>query len=120
LCLFRYPIPESLNTVDTYVAEPKETPVPETEATFTRMFGVSEGSTPATTPTAVWVGFTTTAHPSWRLQDDVMAQIGDGITLACPADELAIRFHHRLVIHPFRNGSGRHARLAADLVTPTS
>jgi Fic-DOC domain mobile mystery protein B len=30
-------------------------------------------------------------------------------------DELAIRFHHRLVfIHPFRNGNGRHGRVAAD------
>lgn len=32
-------------------------------------------------------------------------------------DEIAIRFHHRLVeIHPFANGNGRHARLAADLL----
>jgi Fic-DOC domain mobile mystery protein B len=32
-------------------------------------------------------------------------------------DETAIRFHHRLVaIHPFPNGNGRHARLAADLL----
>jgi Fic-DOC domain mobile mystery protein B len=32
-------------------------------------------------------------------------------------DELAVRFHHRLVlIHPFVNGNGRHARLAADLL----
>lgn len=32
-------------------------------------------------------------------------------------DELALRFHHRLVqIHPFPNGNGRHARLAADLL----
>ena len=31
--------------------------------------------------------------------------------------ELAVRFHHRLVsIHPFVNGNGRHARLAADLL----
>lgn len=30
-------------------------------------------------------------------------------------DEIAIRFHHRLVaMHPFPNGNGRHARLAAD------
>ncbi len=30
-------------------------------------------------------------------------------------DEIAIRFHHRLVwIHPFTNGNGRHARLMAD------
>lgn len=31
-------------------------------------------------------------------------------------DERAARFHHRLVsIHPFPNGNGRHARIAADL-----
>lgn len=31
------------------------------------------------------------------------------------ADEIAIRFHHRLVaIHPFPNGNGRHGRIAAD------
>jgi Fic-DOC domain mobile mystery protein B len=30
-------------------------------------------------------------------------------------DELAARFHHRLVaIHPFPNGNGRHGRVAAD------
>jgi Fic-DOC domain mobile mystery protein B len=34
-----------------------------------------------------------------------------------PTDEIAIRFHHRLVaIHPFPNGNGRHTRLAADLL----
>ena len=34
-----------------------------------------------------------------------------------PADEIAVRFHHRLVaIHPFPNGNGRHSRLAADLL----
>ncbi len=32
-------------------------------------------------------------------------------------DEIVARFHHRLVwIHPFANGNGRHARLAADLL----
>lgn len=32
-------------------------------------------------------------------------------------DELAVRFHHRLVsIHPFPNGNGRHARMMADLL----
>jgi len=32
-----------------------------------------------------------------------------------PAEEIAIRFHHRLVyIHPFPNGNGRHARIIAD------
>ncbi len=34
-----------------------------------------------------------------------------------PVDEIAARFHHRLVwIHPFPNGNGRHARLATDLL----
>jgi len=32
-------------------------------------------------------------------------------------DEIAARFHHRLVlIHAFANGNGRHARLATDLM----
>jgi len=35
-------------------------------------------------------------------------------------DEIAARFHHRLVlIHPFPNGNGRHGRLAADLLLIT-
>jgi len=34
-----------------------------------------------------------------------------------PRDEIAVRFHHRLVkIHPFPNGNGRHSRLLADLL----
>lgn len=34
-----------------------------------------------------------------------------------PADEIAVRLHHRLVqIHPFPNGNGRHTRLMADLL----
>jgi len=34
-----------------------------------------------------------------------------------PPDEIALRFHTRLTwIHPFPNGNGRHARLAADLL----
>lgn len=51
------------------------------------------------------------------LLDDVRAQVG--ALEACPwsIDEIAVRFHHRLVlIHPFPNGNGRHARLAADLL----
>lgn len=32
-------------------------------------------------------------------------------------DEICLRFHHRLlVIHPFPNGNGRHARLLADVL----
>jgi Fic-DOC domain mobile mystery protein B len=37
-----------------------------------------------------------------------------------PPDEIAVRFHHRLVaIHPFPNGNGRWSRLAADLLIVT-
>jgi Fic-DOC domain mobile mystery protein B len=33
------------------------------------------------------------------------------------SDEIAVRFHHRLVsIHPFPNGNGRWSRLAADML----
>lgn len=35
-----------------------------------------------------------------------------------PADEIAIRFKHRIVaIHCFPNGNGRHSRLMADIIT---
>lgn len=35
-----------------------------------------------------------------------------------PADEAAVRFHHRLVeIHPFPKGNGRHGRAATDYFT---
>jgi Fic-DOC domain mobile mystery protein B len=49
-----------------------------------------------------------------QLLDDARAWIG---YQAYPRDEIAVRFHHRLVqIHPFPNGNGRHARLMADLL----
>jgi Fic-DOC domain mobile mystery protein B len=49
-----------------------------------------------------------------QLYEDVRYQIDNGIY---PPDEIAVRFHHRLVfIHAFPNGNGRHARLAADLL----
>ncbi|MSQ73240.1 MAG: mobile mystery protein B [Betaproteobacteria bacterium] len=48
------------------------------------------------------------------LLEDVRYQIAHG---SYPPDELAVRFHHRLVaIHPFPNGNGRHARMMADLL----
>ena len=49
-----------------------------------------------------------------NLVEDTKAQIEAG---APPTDEIAARFHHRLVsIHPFANGNGRHARVATDLL----
>jgi Fic-DOC domain mobile mystery protein B len=59
--------------------------------------------------------------PAWEIAtalrslfDDARLWIKDKVF---EADELAVRFHHRLVaIHPFPNGNGRHARLMADLL----
>ena len=49
-----------------------------------------------------------------NLLDDVRYQVEHN---SLPPDEIAVRFHHRLVaIHPFPNGNGRHARLMADLL----
>jgi len=49
-----------------------------------------------------------------KLCADTKAQIEHA---AYPPDEIACRFHHRLVwIHPFPNGNGRHARLLTDLL----
>ncbi len=51
------------------------------------------------------------------LCEETVAQIGDGSNLAYVTDELAVRFHHLLVlIHPFPHGNGRHSRLATDLL----
>ena len=49
-----------------------------------------------------------------KLCDDVDYWIKNK-TYSC--DEIAARFHHRLVfIHPFKNGNGRHARLATEIL----
>ncbi|QSV44702.1 mobile mystery protein B [Geobacter benzoatilyticus] len=49
-----------------------------------------------------------------KLCDDVVAWIALD---TYPPDEIAVRFHHRLVvIHPFANGNGRHARTMTDLL----
>lgn len=49
-----------------------------------------------------------------QLVDDMRYQIEHE---AYSPDEIAVRFHHRLVaIHAFPNGNGRHARMAADLL----
>jgi Fic-DOC domain mobile mystery protein B len=59
--------------------------------------------------------------PVYQIQEAVGALLGnarywlDNRTFV--PDEIAIRFHHRLVfIHLFANGNGRHARLAADVL----
>jgi Fic-DOC domain mobile mystery protein B len=49
-----------------------------------------------------------------NLCDDVAIWIDSG---SYPPDEIAARFHHRLVaIHLFPNGNGRHARTMTDLL----
>jgi Fic-DOC domain mobile mystery protein B len=49
-----------------------------------------------------------------KLCDDVQAWLKFD---TYPADEIAARFHHRLVsIHAFANGNGRHARTMTDLL----
>lgn len=49
-----------------------------------------------------------------KLVEDTKAQLAGRVA---PLDEIAARFHHRLVwIHPFANGNGRHARLLTDLI----
>nr|WP_284691475.1 mobile mystery protein B [Pinirhizobacter soli] len=46
--------------------------------------------------------------------DDARLWINEGVF---PPDELAVRFHHRLVaIHPFPNGNGRLSRMMGDLL----
>jgi Fic-DOC domain mobile mystery protein B len=58
---------------------------------------------------------------AYRIQPDLAALLGDVRYWieheTYSSDEIAVRLHHRLVsIHPFPNGSGRHARLLADLL----
>jgi Fic-DOC domain mobile mystery protein B len=49
-----------------------------------------------------------------KLLDDTAYQIANN---SYPIDEIAYRFHHRLVwIHPFANGNGRHARMMTDVL----
>lgn len=60
-------------------------------------------------------------NPPFRIQPE-LRQLVDDVTFwidnkSYPPDEIAVRFHHRLVfIHPFSNGNGRWSRLAADLL----
>lgn len=49
-----------------------------------------------------------------KLLENTRAQLAAKVA---PLDEIAARFHHRLVwIHPFPNGNGRHARLLTNLL----
>jgi Fic-DOC domain mobile mystery protein B len=62
----------------------------------------------------IGINWTQISIKTKELCDDVRYQL-DHNTFS--KDEVAIRFHHRLVwIHPFPNGNGRHARLMADLL----
>lgn len=59
--------------------------------------------------------------PFYQIRDALAALLGDARYWlehsAFAPDEIAVRFHHRLVsIHPFANGNGRHARLMADVL----
>jgi Fic-DOC domain mobile mystery protein B len=59
--------------------------------------------------------------PHHQIRDALAALLGDARywveQQTFEPDELAVRFHHRLVsIHPFANGNGRHARLMADVI----
>ena len=59
--------------------------------------------------------------PFHQIQNSLAALLGDARYWlqheSYAPDEIAVRFHHRLVfIHPFSNGNGRHARLMADVL----
>jgi Fic-DOC domain mobile mystery protein B len=58
---------------------------------------------------------------SWRIPTELRILLEDAKfwieNETYPADEMAIRFKHRIVsIHCFPNGNGRHSRLIADLI----
>ena len=49
-----------------------------------------------------------------NLLEDVKVQLTGKVV---PLDEIAAKFHHRLVsVHPFPNGNGHHSRLMTDLL----
>lgn len=73
-----------------------------------------------------WAGLYRTTEknigiPHLQIRESLGALLGDARYWlehqTFSADEIAVRFHHRLVsIHPFANGNGRHARLMADVL----
>ncbi len=76
-----------------------------------------------------WAGLYRTTEknigiPHHQIREALAALLGDARYWlehrTFPLDEIAIRFHHRLVfIHPFANGNGRHGRLMADVLAKT-
>jgi len=59
--------------------------------------------------------------PAWQISTELKKLLDDfNVWLEHKAysnDEIAVRFHHRLVsIHPFANGNGRHARMMTNLI----
>jgi Fic-DOC domain mobile mystery protein B len=59
--------------------------------------------------------------PHYQIREALVGLLGDARYWlehqTFEADEIAVRFHHRLVwIHPFANGNGRHGRLIADVM----
>jgi Fic-DOC domain mobile mystery protein B len=69
-----------------------------------------------------WRRTDTNIGVDWRLIQVQLRQLVDDTSVwveygSYPNDEIAVRFHHKLVaIHPFLNGNRRHARLAADIL----
>jgi Fic-DOC domain mobile mystery protein B len=62
--------------------------------------------------TNIGVAFEHISAETRNLVDDTKAWVEHA---TYEPDEIAVRFHHRLVaIHPFPNGNGRHGRIAAD------
>jgi Fic-DOC domain mobile mystery protein B len=54
------------------------------------------------------------------LVSDVAERLRESDGSDARVDDIAMRFHHRLVqIHPWPNGNGRHARFATDLLLVT-
>lgn len=65
-----------------------------------------------TSETNIGIAFHRITEAVRSLVEDVRAWVEFG---TYPPDEIAVRFHHRLVqVHPFPNGNGRHSRIAAD------
>ena len=62
-----------------------------------------------------------TGVDAYRIQTDLQ-EMRDNVSYwieheTYPPDEIVARFHHKLVyIHPYPDGNGRHARLAADIL----